>query len=67
MQIKYDSKIDALYINLSAGKYEQTKKITDSIMVDISSHGKVLGIEILDASVNIEKFRPSDYKLAVHL
>jgi uncharacterized protein YuzE len=33
MKVNYDPQIDALYIDLSSGKYDKTKKITDSILV----------------------------------
>jgi uncharacterized protein YuzE len=56
MKIKYDTKTDSLYININSGTYDQTKKITDSILVDVTKGGKILGIEILDASENIDHF-----------
>jgi len=59
MNIRYNKKQDALYIDLAQGTYDVSKKITDSILVDITKKGKVLGIEILDASKNITKFSPS--------
>lgn len=65
MKVKYDSQIDALYIDLSSGKYDKTKKITESILVDLTKTGKVIGIEILDASTNIQKFDPTN--LAINL
>ena len=67
MEVKYDSKIDALYISLSEGKYGKTKKITDAIMVDVTNDGKVLGIEILDATENIKHFNPSEIKLNLQM
>ncbi len=60
VKIRYDSKIDALYIDLAQGKYDKSKKITESIVVDLTNSGKVLGIEILDASENIQQFDPSN-------
>ncbi|MBI3984444.1 MAG: DUF2283 domain-containing protein [Candidatus Levybacteria bacterium] len=59
MRTKYDKKIDAVYIELGKGKYESTRKISDAILVDEDKNGKVLGIEILDASKNIDAFNPS--------
>ena len=65
MKVKYDPKIDALYIDLSSGKYDMTKKITDSILVDMAENGKVLGIEILDASENIGHFDPENLSISI--
>lgn len=65
MKVKYDPKIDALYIDLSSGKYDMTKKITDSILVDVTKDGKVLGIEILDASENIGHFDPHNLNISI--
>ncbi len=59
MKTKYDKKIDAVYIELGKGKYEVTRKISDAILVDEDKNGKVLGIEILDVSKNINAFDPS--------
>jgi uncharacterized protein YuzE len=59
MNIKYDKKVDAMYIKLASGKYSKTRKISDAVMVDEDKKGKVLGIEILDASKNIPKFNPA--------
>jgi uncharacterized protein YuzE len=53
MKITYDKNVDALYIELKAGAYDRTKKVTGDIFVDINKRGRILGIEILDASKNI--------------
>jgi uncharacterized protein YuzE len=58
MNIKYDSKEDAVYVEFAKGKYDHSRKVTGSILVDEDRKGKVLGIEILDASVNMPKFDP---------
>ena len=34
MKLKYDSKVDAIYIELAKGRYNKNKKITDCILVD---------------------------------
>lgn len=62
MNIRYDPKADALYIDLAKGTYDISKKITDCIMVDVTKTGKVLGIEILDASETIPLFDPTSIK-----
>lgn len=61
MKIKYDTKTDSLYIDLNSGKYDQSKKITDDILVDVTKSGKILGIEILEASENIQHFNPTRF------
>jgi len=58
MKIRYDSKVDAIYIELAKGKYEASREVSDSVVVDENKEGKVLGIEILDASENIPAFNP---------
>ncbi len=65
MKINYDPKVDAVYIDLAKGKYEISRKISDSIVVDVDKKGKVLGIEILDASENISAFDPKNTKFTV--
>lgn len=54
----YDEKVDVVYIELAKGKYRETRKISDAILVDEDKEGKVLGIEILDAKKNIAAFNP---------
>ena len=58
MKMQYDSKIDAVYIELAKGIYSNTRKVSDVILVDEDRKGKVLGIEILDAMKNIPAFNP---------
>lgn len=65
MKMKYDSKIDAMYIELAKGKYDRTRKVSNSILVDEDIEGKILGIEILDAKKNIQAFDPQRAKLTI--
>lgn len=65
MKMRYDPKIDAVYIELATGKYSVTRKISASIMVDEDKKGRVLGIEILDAKKNIAAFDPKKTNLIV--
>lgn len=65
MKIRYDSKVDAMYITLAKGKYDSTRKVSDVILVDEDKNGKVLGIEILDATEAIPSFDPKKTKLSV--
>ena len=48
--IHYDPKADAVYIELSKGKYEVSREISGSVIVDEDKNGKILGVEVLDVS-----------------
>ncbi len=63
--MQYDQKEDAVYIELSKGKYSRTRKVSDSILVDEDRKGKILGIEILDATDNIEAFDPRKINVSI--
>ncbi|MDA1316841.1 MAG: DUF2283 domain-containing protein [bacterium] len=60
MKVQYDKAHDTMYINLAAGSYDKSKKISESIMVDMGKNGTILGIEILDATENIKHFDPKN-------
>jgi uncharacterized protein YuzE len=65
MKMTYDKKVDAMSIELAKGKYSKTRKVSDAILVDEDKNGKVLSIEILDASVNIPQFDPQNINISV--
>lgn len=65
MKVKYDPKIDAVYFEFAKGAYLHTRKVSSSILVDEDKKGKILGVEILDATKNIEAFNPR--KVAVNI
>lgn len=48
--IHYDPKADAVYIELAKGKYEISREISSSVIVDEDKNGKILGVEVLDVS-----------------
>ena len=66
MEINYDKKIDALYVRLSESPYKVSKKVTDNILVDYSDSGKVVGIEILEASKNVSSIPKTKISVAVN-
>jgi uncharacterized protein YuzE len=55
MKIEYDKEADAAYIYLSRQQVDHTLNVTDSINLDIDSSGNLIGIEILNASIQIPK------------
>jgi uncharacterized protein YuzE len=50
MRITYDPSVDILYIRLREGAIEESDEITPEIIADYANEGKLVGIEILDAS-----------------
>lgn len=51
MKITYDSQVDALYIRfLDEPTQVTTQRVTEEVAVNYASDGRVVGIEILDAS-----------------
>ncbi len=57
MKIEYDKEVDALYIRLQEKKVTRTKEIEDGLNIDLDENGKLIGIEILDAT---ERYAKSD-------
>ncbi len=50
MKITYDPEVDAMNIVFQRGKYHISKEIAEGIIIDYTKEGKVISIEILDAS-----------------
>jgi len=67
MQIFYDAKTDLLYLRLDDQKQELiNKRVSDDIVLDIGKDDKIVGIEILDASknINLKGLLPINYDLS---
>ncbi len=66
MEIHYNSKTDLLYMRLDDRKQEVlNKRISDDIVIDIGEGNRIVGIEILDASKNLNLERLLPLKCAV--
>jgi len=50
MKIEYDKEVDALYIRLQEKHVNRTVEIEDGINIDFDKNGKLIGIEILNAT-----------------
>ena len=51
MKIDYDTVADAIYFTVKKGvKIAKSEKVGDRLVVDYSSAGDVVGLELLDAS-----------------
>ncbi len=55
MKINFDKTADAMYIRLREGKIKGTLKVNDRLMIDVDSKGNAIGLELLDASLQISK------------
>jgi uncharacterized protein YuzE len=65
MNIVYNDKTDLLYIRLDDRKQDvMNKRISEDIVLDIGENEKVVGIEVLNASknINLERLLPVRYK-----
>ena len=50
MRIEYDREIDALYIRLQEKYVAHTLEIEEGLNLDLDRNGKLVGIEVLDAT-----------------
>lgn len=55
IRVEYDSKADALYIWLRKARYEISEELAENVIMDLDKRGRIIGIEILDASKNLGK------------
>lgn len=53
MKVNYDEKSDAMYIRFSNSPYYESDEVKEGIILDYDKKGKVIAIEILDASKNL--------------
>lgn len=75
MRIRYDEKVDALYIRFRESEYVESDEIKEGFILDYDADGNIIGIEILDAtsymlptelsSINFEIERSNAGKAAV--
>jgi uncharacterized protein YuzE len=54
MRVYFDKEVDALYIKLSQKTPDGVIEITEGVNLDTTSEGKIVGIEILEASKKID-------------
>ena len=64
MRISYDDRTDLLYIRLDERRQPvENVRATEDVVLDMGESGKIVGIEILEASkhVNLEDLLPPRY------
>ncbi|NQT24936.1 DUF2283 domain-containing protein [candidate division KSB1 bacterium] len=57
MKISYDKQADAIYIQLSQLKPDGVLEVKNEINVDVTPDGKIVGIEILNASERLDDLK----------
>jgi uncharacterized protein YuzE len=66
MKIYYDDGTDLLYLRFDEREQQvENRRLAEDIVLDIGEGGKIIGIEILDASkhVNLQSLLPTHYQV----
>ena len=50
MRVRVDHGADAVYVNLTDRPIKESEEVADGIVVDYDNQGRIVGVEILDAS-----------------
>ena len=53
MKVSYDPDVDAVYLELLKSEPEGVIEVAEGIHIDVTSDGKIVGIELLDASKKV--------------
>lgn len=64
MKVKYDKETDILYIQLSNHAVAESDSDKPGIILDYDSEENIVGIEVLNASLKIEKPLKVEYEVA---
>lgn len=64
MKVTYDKDVDAIYIALTTLKPEGVVEVAEGINIDVTEDGKIVGIELLDASEKISIDTLLTYEIA---
>jgi uncharacterized protein YuzE len=66
MKVLYDDKADLLYLRLDETRQPvMNRRVTQDIVLDLGEEGRIVGIEILEASkhVNLKQVLPVGYEV----
>jgi uncharacterized protein YuzE len=64
MKVIYDQETDTLSIILRPGKVAESDEVADGLILDYNSTGKLLSIELLDASEKVKGPDSVEFALA---
>jgi len=65
MKIYYDNEVDALYFELGTESPEGVIEISEGVNLDTTSGGRIVGIEILNASRKLDVKTILSYTLEI--
>ena len=64
MKVKYDKEQDILYVSFSDEAVFESDEDKKGIILDYSASGKIVGIELLNASQQMESPTKVEYEIA---
>ena len=64
MKVQYDQEVDVLTIQLSNAPVEESDQDKPGVILDYDKDGNIVGLEILNASKQIENPRSLEYAVA---
>ncbi|MEK7586694.1 MAG: DUF2283 domain-containing protein [Patescibacteria group bacterium] len=62
MKFNYDKKVDALYLRFNEELYHESDEVSPGIILDYSQKGKIIGLEVLNASKHFPRQFSSELK-----
>jgi len=65
MKVKYDREADILYVSLSDAVVFDSDEDKKGVILDYSADGRIVGIEILNASAQAENPANVEYEFAL--
>jgi uncharacterized protein YuzE len=64
MKVKYDKEVDVLYITLNDTPIIESDEEKKGVIIDYDANGKIVSIEILNASKNLTQPSVVEYEVA---
>ena len=64
MKVKYDKEVDVLYIKLNDTPITESDEEKKGVIIDYDADGKIVSIEILNASKNLAHPSIVEYEVA---
>ena len=64
MKVIYDKETDSLSIILREGKVADSDEVREGLIFDYDKSGRLLSLELLDASEHVQKPRAVEFALA---